>query len=291
MSITFRYVHGFKIVERFSGYILASELAARALADYILQKISDFSLDLNYLVSQSYDSASVISGCNSGVQILLKKKCPQAIYVHCSAHRLNLVLVDVAKHVREASDFFTLLQALYVLFTASKCHERFLSIQKASGGREIRLKKLSDNRWSCCYDSIVAFMAIYSSILETLKETVNGSDRNRTVEASGILSGVKTFRFVVSLTIFKKVMGISANLSDSLQKDSLDLGSVASLIQATIDTFDSLRTDDVWNLLREEAIAFARHHEIKIVTPRRRQQRQPTAAMNVYVMTTKTIRQ
>ena len=52
LSITFRYVHGFKIVERFSGYILASELAARALADYILQKISDFSLDLNYLVSQ-----------------------------------------------------------------------------------------------------------------------------------------------------------------------------------------------------------------------------------------------
>ena len=90
MSIALRYVHGFKIVERFSGYTLASELTARALADYIPQKISDFSLDLNYLVSQSYDGASVMSGCNSGVQTLLKEKCPQATYVHCSAHRLNL---------------------------------------------------------------------------------------------------------------------------------------------------------------------------------------------------------
>ena len=59
-------------------------------------------------------------------------------------------------------------------------------------------------------------------------------------------------------------MGISTNLSDLLHKDSLD---PASLIQATIDTFDNLRTDDAWNLLWEEALAFARHHEIEIVTP------------------------
>ena len=65
LSIDFRYVHGFKIIERFRGYTLVSELTARALADYILQKISCFSLDLNYLVSQSYDGASVMSGCNS----------------------------------------------------------------------------------------------------------------------------------------------------------------------------------------------------------------------------------
>ena len=116
MSIAFRYAHGFKIVERFSGYTLASEVTARVLADYILQKISDFSLEHNYLVAQSYDSASTMSGCNLGVQTLLKEKCPQAIYiyVHCSAQRLNLVLVDVVKHVGEAADVFALFQALYI---------------------------------------------------------------------------------------------------------------------------------------------------------------------------------
>ena len=77
------------------------------------------------------------------------------------------MLVDVAKHVREGTDFFALLQALYVFFTASKCHKSFLSIQKARGGREIRLKKLSDTRWYCRYDSIVALMAACSAILET----------------------------------------------------------------------------------------------------------------------------
>ena len=76
----------------------------------------------------------------------------------------------------------------------------------------------------------------------------------------------KVVGFVVSLTIFKKEMGISANLSDLLHKDSLDLGSAASLIQPIID--NSLYTDDSWNLLWE-ALAFPRHHEIEIVTPRR----------------------
>ena len=47
-------------------------------------------------------------------------------------------------------------------------------------------------------------------------------------------------------------MGISANLSDIIQKESLDLGSAACLIQATIDTFDSLQSDDAWNLLWEQ---------------------------------------
>lgn len=62
----------------------------------------------------------------------------------------------------------------------------------------------------------------------------------------------ESFSFVVSLTIFKKVMGISANLSDVLQKDSLDFDSAASLIEATTDTFESLRSDDAWSLLWEE---------------------------------------
>ena len=83
-------------------------------------------------------------------------------------------------------------------------------------------------------------------------------------------------------------MGISANLSDLLQKDSLNLGSAARLIQATIDTFDSLCTDDSWNLLCQ-ALAFARHLEIEIVTPRRTQQRQLPAAINNYAMTNETI--
>lgn len=55
-------------------------------------------------------------GCINGVQTVFKNEIPQAIYIHCANHRLNLVIVDVAKNVEEADLFFTLLQEFYVFF-------------------------------------------------------------------------------------------------------------------------------------------------------------------------------
>ena len=61
--------------------------------------------------------------------------------------------------------------------------------------------------------------------------------------------------FVVSLTVYKKVLGITSKLSDVLQKESLDYGSAASLIQASIETFESMRSDGQWDLLWQESVA------------------------------------
>lgn len=67
---------------------------------YIYTFLVNRNLDITKYIAQSYDGASydgasVMSGCNNGVQvkisILLKNACP---YVHSHAHRLNLVLVD-----------------------------------------------------------------------------------------------------------------------------------------------------------------------------------------------------
>ena len=55
------------------------------------------------------------------------------------------------------------------------------------------------------------------------------------------------------------------NLSDLLQKDLLALGVLLALSKQQL----TLLIADAWNLFWEEAFAFARHHEIEIVTPRR----------------------
>ena len=92
LFIYFRYTHKGKTVEHFTGYTHASELNAPAL-EYIFERISEFKLDLSNCVSQCYDGASVMSGHNAGVHVLIQEKCKQAVYVHCCTHRLNLVLV------------------------------------------------------------------------------------------------------------------------------------------------------------------------------------------------------
>lgn len=56
------------------------------------------------IIGQSYDGASVMSGSVGGVQTKFRQAPPsasQAVYVyHCMAHKLNLVIIDMCKHLK-----------------------------------------------------------------------------------------------------------------------------------------------------------------------------------------------
>ena len=202
--------------------------------------------------SQCYDGASVMSGYNAGVQALIQAQCPQAVYVHCYAHCLNLVLIDVVKRLPVASNFFALMEAVYVFLSSSEAHKIFLSSQQSQGGREIRLRKQSDTRWSCRHESIEAILATFPAVLTILQKIKEGTDRERAIEATGILYGITELKFVVCLVVYKKIFGISARLSDLLQAKSIEIGSAVTVIEAVIETFEKLRSDSKWELFWEE---------------------------------------
>jgi len=68
-----------------------------------------------------------------GQNALFRKEVPYAHYIHCNNHRLNLVLVNVAKNVEEADKFFSLLQDIYVFMSGSTIHNQFIELQKKVG--------------------------------------------------------------------------------------------------------------------------------------------------------------
>ena len=85
-----------------------------------------FHLDPNWIISQGYDGASVKRGHCSGVQQHIRNVAPNALYVHCYAHTLNLVLVDSVKMVPYATEFFSLLEAVYVFVSTTRAHAAFM---------------------------------------------------------------------------------------------------------------------------------------------------------------------
>ena len=141
LSICLRYVYEGIIHECFFGFVHAEELNASALAEYILKVLSELHLSISDCVSQCYDGASVMSGCYSGVSTRVLEMNPKAVYIHCCAHRLNLVLVDSCKSIAAASDFFSLLEALYIYFISSSIpHSLFAKKQSELGQqRQIQL--------------------------------------------------------------------------------------------------------------------------------------------------------
>ena len=95
LSIALRYVDIETAIqhEHFISYIEATSLNTESLSSYIIAILRDIRLDIAGLVPQGYDGASVMSGHCSGVQQRIRAVALQAIYVHCYAHCLNLVLV------------------------------------------------------------------------------------------------------------------------------------------------------------------------------------------------------
>jgi ribosome-binding factor A len=47
------------------------------------------------------------------------------------AHRFNFVIVDIARDVQYADEFFALLEFLYIFLTRQKVHEVFIKLHKA----------------------------------------------------------------------------------------------------------------------------------------------------------------
>ena len=91
-----------------------------------------------------------MSGQSRGVQALIKQEVPQAIYIHCMNHRLNLVIVDVCKGITYCRNFFDLLESLYVFLSGSVPHAKFTRMQGKLGMQQVvELQRLSDIRWAC----------------------------------------------------------------------------------------------------------------------------------------------
>nr|CAI5828768.1 unnamed protein product [Callosobruchus analis] len=102
LSVVFRYISvtenddnvpkEIKICESFLGFIAVTDCSAAGLKTVILNLTKEYGIDLTKCRGQGYDGANVMSGVYGGLQTLIQEHAPNADYVHCAAHALNLVL-------------------------------------------------------------------------------------------------------------------------------------------------------------------------------------------------------
>lgn len=169
MSVVLRYVDHAAVIHEHFMYIEAAGLTADKLTEYIVSVLKQFRLDPQCMVSQGYDGASVMSGQCSGVQKRIRELAPHAMYVHCYAHTLNLVLVDSVKMVPYATEVLALLESLYVFISTTKAHAIFVQKQSEMHSDK-QLQKLTDTRWACRYAVVNALCHTCDCILATLEE-------------------------------------------------------------------------------------------------------------------------
>ena len=190
LSLVLRYLYNGSTHERFISFTKCNELNSEAIFSYIIAGLREMDVDVSNCVSQCYDGASVMSGCNTGVRKRVTDVNEKAVYIHCHAHQLYLALVDSCKTLDHASEFFSLLQSLYNYLSSAIPHAVFMKKQQELGSTVVQLKKLSDTRWSCRYTSIKAVLTSLSAILSTLDE-IGDESHERAIEARGLLLQIK----------------------------------------------------------------------------------------------------
>ena len=179
LTLCIRYVcpDDHVVQEQFLGFVDCHELDAEALATQIIHKIERLGLNMNECIAQCYDGAAVISHL-SGVQARIRERVGnKCFYIHCYAHRLNLVVVNTASCVEEVKDFFGIMEAVYrFINVSSRRHDKFVEAQKNADLAVMEIPRLSDTRWVSQYAAVRLFKERFGSLICTFETIAKGSN-------------------------------------------------------------------------------------------------------------------
>uniref|UniRef100_A0A8C6M7J5 DUF4371 domain-containing protein n=1 Tax=Nothobranchius furzeri TaxID=105023 RepID=A0A8C6M7J5_NOTFU len=252
--------------EAFLGLHKLEKFDAKSIADGIEAVLQSHNLGDLKCVAQTYDGASVMSGAVGGVQAYFKERHPEAVYVHCYAHELNLVLCHTCKAIPEAAAFFDLLENIYTCFSNSLInHNKFIEIQKQLGLQPSELVQLSNTRWASQVRSVKAVMNNLPAILACLRTM-------KTATAQRILSNLCKPKTIYMLVMFAKLLMITEGFHRYLQGESVDVSRAVLYKTAIIETLTDFRTSSSVEDLFKSAMTICEENHIQLpVGPRKKQ--------------------
>ncbi|XP_066963925.1 zinc finger MYM-type protein 1-like [Macrobrachium rosenbergii] len=250
--------------EHFLGYVPLQETTGAFMAETILEEFKKMDLCIDNLRGQGYDNGSNMKGKHNGVQKKILQRNPRALFVPCSAHTLNLVVNDAASCCLEATNFFGLIQKLYVFFSAST--HRWDVLKRHV--QRLTVKPLSETRWESRIDALKPIRYqigdIYDALTEmATKSTLLGSSGNSTrAEAKALANGIATFKFLVSLIVWYDILFEINITSKQLQAKENDISSALKQLERTRMFLEERRSDTEFEKVLVDATELANDLEI-----------------------------
>ncbi|KAK5648108.1 hypothetical protein RI129_003000 [Pyrocoelia pectoralis] len=247
-SICIRYVDSAKdsqipiIREDFVGFLPIHDQSAENLTKIILKRCSELGLDMTKCVGQGYDGAATMAGHISGVQSRIRQQYPNARYVHCASHRLNLALSNTMSCSMARNCLGTVNEVANLFRNhpyANKTLQDTICVQ-APESKKRRLLRLCETRFIERHDSVLTFVELFNSVCVSLEE-ISKMTRTISSTASALLAAMEKSEFLVSLLVCEKLFSLTLPLSVLLQEKSLDLASALQHAKEVLATLRNLR--------------------------------------------------
>ncbi|XP_077293750.1 zinc finger MYM-type protein 1-like [Arctopsyche grandis] len=248
LSTIFRYVdENNEIQERFVGFVdVSPNRTANALFQHIRETLEEFGC-LDKLIAQTYDGAAVMSGEHNGVQRKIRDICPNSLFVHCYAHRLNLVLSQSVKHISGCKRFFSRMLSFSTFFCKSSRRISLLDCQIKK-----RFPTAAPTRWN--YNSKILNMILeyQTELMEIFNQIINDEDEwdtDAVINAEVLHRYLKEFEFNFNLHLFSAIFNSANFLFEILQKKTFDISYCVSEIKKFVKYLDNKKDDfdSLWN--------------------------------------------
>ena len=260
-SIIVRYVLDNEPVERFLTFRnVSQDASAEGLTAVVLDELKVILQPKeggppNYekLVAQTYDGAAVMSGKLSGVQKRIRGTCRNALFVHCYAHKLNLVLRNAVVTLTECKIFFSTLDGINSFFRTSP--KRLAAFQSTSG-KPVTFTTPSDTRWTYrarVLSNVLRDYKLLVTFFRQVKDDRAQWDGATFSSANGYFHLLMDLEFTFQLVVLQQIFQICSVLFEQMQSVQVDMCSVKRRLQATSDQLDTLRLPDEFERMFTEA--------------------------------------
>lgn len=258
----------FVIREDFLRFVPVHDLRGLALADVLKQNIHDLGLNLNNVRGLGFDGAANMSGAFNGCAAKFQETYPQAIYVHCANHSLNLALSHSCT-VSGIKNSLATINKLITFFRASPKREKILKdkvLQVQEKARRTRLMKFCETRWVERLDAISLFVQLFPLVVESLTAIQEFQDTETSSQAFSYLAAIQKPTFLVSMVVANQIFSLSHGLACLLQSKQMDLNMCIDLCEDLQKEMEDFRSH--FHPVYKEAESVAEVIGIKLEIPR-----------------------
>ena len=254
LSICVRYVGGGKLCEEFLGFSEVTDLTGHGLGNKIMHELESRNLDLGSLVGQGYDGASSMSGTLNGAHAVICAKHPQATYMHCANHVLNLCISN-GSNEQAVRNAMGVISSAATFFSRSAKRTTILEstvVEEMPESRKTRLRQLCETRWVERHDAILTFVELFNPLVTCLKSCLD-LDKDTSTSAQLLLNSMAKPEFIVATCVMNQVLAVTKPLSVHLQKTGIDVMKAMSLVDEIVACLDEMRSSDgsfaiVWKM-------------------------------------------
>ena len=306
VSVCIRYINTRgDVCEDFLGFVKLEKMDAQSIADLLLSTVQNWGLDMSKLVAQAYDGASVMSGSKNGVQAKVKAKYPNATYVHCRSHVLNLAISDGCKNVPPIRNLFDSIEKLtWFLNSSAKRKAIFLDVAAAQrdghnqdrdsellelltdhslskdnelsesvksiaeGGRKACVPKFCSTRWTARVTTLSALIGKYVEVITTLENIRDGSTGDARSDASSYVRLLEDSQFIVALNVAHFVLSFLNCLTIALQKVDCNLADAYNDVAVARECIRDSRNDESWEKVWTRITQVAKAIKVTVEKPR-----------------------